>query len=279
MAGELEQPRATRRELGAEAARLGASFGLGGPPQGVYRARRRSTQWGCGTSMLVAAGVLAIVIPEAQHRLTPLWAIVVGAVTVGGLLLMAFAPRSKWDRLFWYPGGLAQRLATEPEPKILRWADAATVRIGYDTSDDSLILDRCIVDGPDQLAIEADRRYKAGLAAFAREAERVMEIKLVPRLTEAYERGQPVVFGELTISRAGLGYQPRIGRSNWWLAWPEVRTVKAHGPGRGLYVHPKPRGRGKHWIGLEMVPNGILAHRLIEHAAAPYRIPVSLHRE
>jgi len=125
VAGEPEQPRPARRELGAEAARLGATFGLGGPPQGVYRARRRSTQWGCGTSMLVAAGVLAIVIPELQHRLTPLWAIVAGTVTVGGLLLMAFAPRSQWDRLFWYPGGLAQRLATEREPKILRWADAA----------------------------------------------------------------------------------------------------------------------------------------------------------
>jgi len=28
-----------------------------------------------------------------------------------------------------------------------------------------------------------------------------------------------------------------------------------------------------------MVPNGILAHRLIEHAAVPYQIPVSLNRE
>jgi hypothetical protein len=277
--GELEQPRPTRRELGTEAAGLGESFGLGGPPQGAYRARRRSTQWGCGTSMLVTAAVLAIVIPELQHRLSPLWAIVVGAATVGGLLLMAFAPRSTWDRLFWYPGGLAQRLAAEPEPKILRWADAATVRIAYDTSDDSLILDRCIVDGPDQVAVEADRKYKAGLAAFAREAERVMEIKLLPGLIEAYERGQPVAFGELAISRAGLGYQPRIGRNSWWLAWPEVRTVKAHGPGRGLYIHPTPRGRGKRWIDLEMVPNGILAHRLIEHAAIPYRIPVNLNRE
>jgi hypothetical protein len=153
--GELEQPRPSRRELGTEAARLGESFGLGGPPQGAYRARRRSTQGGCGTSMLVTAAVLAIVIPELQHRLTSLWAIVVGAVTVGGLLLMAFAPRSKW-----------------------------------------------------------------------------------------------------AISRAGLGYQPRIGRNSWWLAWPEVRTVKAHGPGRGLYIHPTPQGRGKRWITWRWSPTG-----------------------
>ncbi|HEY2518730.1 MAG TPA: hypothetical protein VGJ19_01365 [Streptosporangiaceae bacterium] len=280
MAGELEeQRRLTRRELGAEAARLGENFGLGGPPQGAYRARRRSTQWGCGTSVLATALVLAFVIPELQHRLTPLWALVVGAVTVGGLLLMAFAPRAKWDRLFWYPGGVAQRLAAEPEPKILRWADAATVRIAYDTGDDSIILDRCIVDGPGAAAIEADRKYQAGLAAFAREAERVIELTVLPGLTDAYQHGQPVVFGELTVSRAGLGYQPRMGRNSWWLRWPEVRTVKAHGPGRGLYVHPKPRGRGKRWINLELVPNGILAHRLIEHAAAPYQIPVNLNRE
>ena len=37
--------------------------------------------------------------------------------------------------------------------------------------------------------------------------------------------------------------------------------------------------RGKRWINLELVPNGILAHRLIEHAAAPYQFPVSLNRE
>jgi hypothetical protein len=47
----------------------------------------------------------------------------------------------------------------------------------------------------------------------------------------------------------------------------------------GLYIHPAPRGRGKRWINLEMVPNGILAHRLIEHAAIPNRIPVNLDRE
>ena len=100
---------------------------------------------------------------------------------------------------------------------------------------------------------------------------------MLPGLTGACEQGQPVVFGELTVSRAGLGYQPRLGRNSWWLAWPEVRMVKAHGP--GLYVHPKPRGHGKRWISLELVPNGILAHRVIEHAATPDRIPVSLIRE
>jgi hypothetical protein len=69
---------------------------------------------------------------------------------------------------------------------------------------------------------------------------------------------------------SGLGWQPRMGRrEGWWLPWPEVRVVKTHGPGRGLYVHPKPRGRGKHRVGLEMVPNGMLAHRLIKHVAAP----------
>ena len=38
-------------------------------------------------------------------------------------------------------------------------------------------------------------------------------------------------------------------------------------------------GRGKRWIGLKLVPNGILAHRLIEYAAASDRMPVNLIRE
>ncbi len=72
---------------------------------------------------------------------------------------------------------MAQRLATEPEPRVLRWADAAAVRVAFDTGDDSVNLDRCIVDGP----------------------------------------------------------------------------------ARGLYIFPKPRGRGRRWISLELVPNGVLA--------------------
>ena len=279
MAGEVERRRPAQHELDAEGARLAENFGLGDPCQGAVLARRHSTQWGCGTMVLASAAVLAFVIPEWQHRLTPLWAIVVGAAAVAGLLLLAFAPRARWDRLFWYPAGMAQRLATEPEPKVLRWADAAAVRVAFDTGDDSVNLDRCIVDGPGEAAIEADRGYKAGLTAFAREAERVIEIKLLPGLIEAYEHGQPVVFGELTITRAGLGYQPRLGHNGWWMTWPEVRMIKAHGPGRGLYIFPKPRGRGRRWISLELVPNGVLAHRLLEHAAAPHRVRADLIRE
>jgi hypothetical protein len=280
VAGELERRRPAKDDLAAEGARLGAGFGLEGPCQGAYRARRRSTQWGCGAGLLGWGAILAFVIPEFQHHWGSGWEVGAGVLAAAGAVVMTVAPRSKWDRLYWYPGGVAQRLAAEPEPRILRWADATGVRIVYDTSDDSLILDRCIVDGPGELSIDAGRGYKGGLAAFAREAERVLGDRLLPGLTAACDRGEPVEFGELTITAAGLGVQPaRPGREGWWLPWPEVRVVKAHGPGRGLYVHQKPWGRGKRWAGLEGVGNGMLAHRVIEHAAAPYRVPVTLSRE
>jgi hypothetical protein len=50
------------------------------------------------------------------------------------------------------------------------------------------------------------------------------------------------------------------------------------GPPQGAY---RARRRSTQWGcgNLEMVPNAILAHRLIEHAAIPYRIPVGLNRE
>jgi len=283
VAGELERRRPARGDLAAEGARLGASFGLGGAPQGAYRARRRSKQWGCGAGLLGWGAVLAFVIPEWQHHWASGWEAGAGVLAAVGVVVMTLAPRSKWDRLYWYPAGIAQRISTEPEPRILRWPDVTAVRIAYELDDESLLLASCIVDGPGSTPIEADRRYQGGLAAFAREAERVIEPRLLPGLIDAYERDQPVVFGDLTIARAGLGYQPsrgsRASAEGWWLPWPEVRVVKAHGPGRGLYVHPKPRGRGKRWAGLEGVANGLLAHRLIEHAAAPHGVPVTLSRE
>jgi hypothetical protein len=279
VAGAMEQRRPTRSELDREGARLGASFGLGGAPQAAHRARRRSAQWGYGTSVLGLAFISVFVVPDFQHRWTPEYVVALSAAVVVAVVLMAFAPRSKWDRLYWYPGGVAQRLATEPEPRILPWADATSVRVGYVSDDDSVTLDHCVVDGPGQVAVEVDRKYQGGLAAFAREAERVMEIKALPGLIGAYEHGQPVVFGELTITRAGLGYQPRIGRNSWSLPWAEVRAVKAYGPGRSLSVQPRPFGASKRWINLEELPNGLLAHRVVEHAAARYGIPVKLRRD
>jgi hypothetical protein len=108
----------------------------------------------------------------------------------------AWAPRAKWDRLFWYPGGIAQRLTTEPEPKILRWAGVTAVR--------------------------------AHLESFLAEAERVVAIELMP----------------------GLSYQPL-----------------------------RPRIHGNCWINLDGISNGVLARHVIEHAAAPCRMPVELRRE
>ena len=64
-----------------------------------------------------------------------------------GLTLTALAPRLERDRLFWYPDGIAQRVAAEPEPKILRWDDATGVRIGFDTDENSADLARCISAG------------------------------------------------------------------------------------------------------------------------------------
>jgi hypothetical protein len=44
-------------------------------------------------------------------------------------------------------------------------------------------------------------------------------------------------------------------------------------------VSLRPRIRGNRWINLSGISNGVLAHHVIEHAAARYRIPVELRRE
>jgi hypothetical protein len=258
----------------------------------VCLARRRSAQWGCGGSVIVVAAISVIVVPEWQHHYSPVWLGAAIVTAVAGVLVMALAPRAKWDRLFWYPGGIAQRLTSEPEPKILRWADATAVRVGFYEDEDSLHLNECVVDGPDGLSITVDYGYKQGrdkLRAFAQEAERAMTARLLPGLADTYRRGEPIVFGELTISQQGLSFRPaqaaRLGQPTradsgpWQLAWPDIRLVRAHGPGRGVKVHLRPRIRGNHWVSLEGVPNGLIAHRVIEQAAAWFRIPVEVKEE
>ena len=108
MAGELERRRPPRRELDADAARLGNSFGLGGPCQGICLARRRSTQWGCGAMVLGLTAISAFVVPDIQHHYTSAWGFAAAGAVLAGLMLIALAPRANWDRLYWYPGGIAR---------------------------------------------------------------------------------------------------------------------------------------------------------------------------
>jgi hypothetical protein len=282
MAGELERRRPTQPDLDAEGARLGENFGLGGPCQGAFAAQQRPGLWGIGALVAGTGAFLAVfVVPPLLHTAQLVLAIIAGAGVVIGLALMAVAPRSRWDRLYWFPDGIAQRVSTEPEPKILRWADVTAVRVGFSTGgDDSPVLARCLVDGPAGVLVEADGGYKSGLAAFAREAEQVMAARVLPGLTAACDRGEPVVFGELTITGHGLTVQPeREDRESWKLTWSQIQLIIAHGPGRALRVYLPPRGRKRRWIGLELVPNGFLAHHVIEHVAAAHDLPVTVQRE
>jgi hypothetical protein len=125
---------------------------------------------------LDAVAVLSVfVVPDLQHHFTATWWIAASGTALAGVALMMLAPRARWDRLYWYPGGIAQRLSGEREP--------------------------------------------------------------------------------------------------------DIRLVRAHGPGRGVKVHLRPRTRGSHWVNLAGVPSGLIAHRVIEQAAAWFRIPVEVKEE
>lgn len=103
--------------------------------------------------MIVVAAISVIVVPVWQYHYSPVWLGAAIVAAVAGVLVMTLAPRAKWDRLFWYPGGIAQRLTIEPEPKILRWAGVTAVRAHFDESDDSIDLDECTLDGPDGVSM------------------------------------------------------------------------------------------------------------------------------
>jgi len=53
------------------------------------------------------------------------------------------------------------------------------------------------------------------------------------------------------------------------MRWEEMARIDIDGPGRGIRIRQKaPMGAVRRWVGLAGCQNGVLAHHVIEHAAA-----------
>ena len=204
--GEIE---IRQEELLAEGARLGEEFGLG-PCATARAAKRRPAQFGCGASMLaVAAGVglPGLFIEGGVARIVI--AVVGGVMAIAGLVMIVGWQDVTWDRLFVYGGGLAQIVRGEPEPLVVRWEDVVTVSLSFGMDDDSWDTSSCTISGETSgrtgTSVTVDSAYGLGVVSeLAREAERVLAARLVPGLIQAYESGEPVIFGEMTIDRQGI---------------------------------------------------------------------------
>jgi len=256
-----------RGELPAEAAGLGEDFGLG-PCTAAYAVKRRSAGWWAGYALLLLAVMGGLVVIASSHGVVrEAAAITAGALAAASAALMARSPRAAWDRLLRYPGGLAQLVAGAPEPLIVRWDDVVAVSMTFGSSDDHDALDGITISGRTGTHVTADEDYGPRvLGELARQAERALAARLLPELIRAYESGEPVTFGEMSIERWGIAYGGGPDHAPQRMPWEDIRRITVDGPGRGIKIQTG-RMPGT-WIGLADCPNGVLAHHVISRAAA-----------
>jgi hypothetical protein len=107
-----------KAELEAQGDQLGAEFGLGKCT--LARVTMRPT-------------AVAIVAAGTAHRGEAIVGVVI-ALAVGGLL--QWRGSRHWERLFRYDAGLAEVSAEKAEPVVVRWADLASLKLRFASTED-----------------------------------------------------------------------------------------------------------------------------------------------
>src|SRR5215471_11668802 len=203
---------------------IGGEFGLGTIDQVVRQWRDRgrllSMGWGLVGATLVFGTWGLLVWLQSKDRLTREFVgVPIGSVAVLAVLLIALGERFKvmgcW--YFLYSGGVAQVARSEPKRRVLRWPEVETVTIILKTDSDGnprTEVDRCVLAGP---GTEITAGPGVGLLdedpgrILAAAAHRNLAPRLVPPLIQAWESGEPVTAGELSIGQEGItmpGWHP-----------------------------------------------------------------------
>jgi hypothetical protein len=230
-----------------------------------------------GSSMLVLGPLVASAVAVSPHYSTPgklATAAVAGAVDLAVVLLAWRAWPRKAGLLSWCQAGLAQQADDEPEPRIVRWDDVETVTVTwrelageYETS---FWLTRCVLRDQAGTEIAVDNAYGGAIPRqLAQAADRILTARLVPPLIRAFEAGEPARLADVSADRSGLTLAPagHPGESAV-IRWQDVRQI-SQPPAEPPHVIVIDLGhRRSRRISLSDQPNGILAVRLIEHAAA-----------
>jgi hypothetical protein len=275
------------REDVVEAGRFGEEFRFGQVKTVARITVRLGTGQLVGGVSLVTAGlVAALTVLLARIAAAPRLIVVAaaaGAALLGWQLIRSGSRPRAENRLYMYPGGLIQLVHAEPEPRVLRWEDLDSAEIGFDSiSEDSATgLDTCALRGSTgtEITVRADmRRFRWIPRQLAAEADRVLSARLIPQLIEAYEAGEPVVFGQARIDQAGVA----VGFSRFTTAaWTDITGVLIRYNVRSGFNVPaesvwfdRANRKGSIALGISGVRNGILVPHLIEHIAAQHGIPV-----
>ena len=271
---------------------IGGEFGLGTIDQVVRQWRDRGcllTVWSDLALAALLGGIGAFLFafpPHGDRRIKDFVGVFTGGTAVLAVLLIALGERFKVMRswYFLYSGGVAQVARTRPQPRVLvlRWTEVETVTVILETDDDGnpeTNVDRCVLSGP---GTEITAGPSAGLLAedpgpiLAAAAHRNLAPRLVPPLIHAWESGEPVTAGELSIGQDAITVP--TGTRHAWSQITSMAVTYASGPDPApiTRIDFRPAGTDRaDQISLSGIPNGIFLAHLIAHAATGHGVHVA----
>jgi hypothetical protein len=285
----------SRRADLAEAASLGAEFGLGGNAE-VARVRVPRTPFWMRQAILwlicclFVGGGLTIAALAASA-----WPgnLIGGLLTSAGIVAVWLLGRHArslviWHRIYRYPGGIVQMVSGEPEPRVLRWAEVDTVSLAfYDPDDGPIILTWCRLEGSgatiDAGGASGLRYPQAVIRDVARDAERRLAPRIAGSLISSYDVGEPIIAGTWRIDQAGVtSNQHKPGKARL-IPWGDVHSIRVSNRRhrRGDVDPPNaitlvPRGKLSLPLSLPLsgVPNGMFLPHLFAHVAERGGVPL-----
>jgi hypothetical protein len=256
------------------------SYGLGAW-RSELTARRPARRVGLGILVIILTSLIAVCFSPllfiVASNVTRLVSAAATLALIGtGRVMIRRAPPPQADRVLWYSGGLLQQLGDEPEPRVIRWDELASVAMSTSNEGDSsdLYVTRTVVSDQAGTTITVDRLYAAEAPPdLASKAIQGLTPRLVPALIRDFDAGVPVSFGGVRVDAEGITNACGVQASEPLLTrWAEMKRIDLAGPGAAVTVVT---GRfSSQRMSLDDVRNGPLAHHVIEHAAAGHGVEV-----
>lgn len=278
-----------RRADLAEAARLGAEFGLGDDAEAARVRVPRTPVWLRLTILTLAAAVSFAFTFMVGALVSSAWPgnLILGVLTPAAgaaLWLLARYARSLvvWHRIYRYRGGIIQIVSGEPEPRVLRWAAVETVTLGfYEPETGPPILVWCQLAGAAttiDVGGASNLRYPEGLIRdVARDAERNLAPRIAGSLVSSYQTGEPVIVGCWRIEQAGVISNHHKPRKSRLIPWGDVGEITVTTVRRRGDTNPPDEvilavrhQRLPRSLPLSGVPNGMFLPHLLEYIAGQH---------
>jgi hypothetical protein len=271
-----------KAELGADAQRLSAQFGLGECTE-AWRVPRLSFRKALGWIALVCLAVVGIVRMTSAHgqHLGTRGADEYLVALAAAVLAVVIPRRVRRTRVFLFENGIVQESNPGPRPRrvVLPWADLDTMRleVKLGKSEDQDHVAACVLGGRTGTSLtvggEAGTRVRGAVSAAA---ERVLAGRHVGPLIQLLDSGQPVAIGCLTVDRLGIYCQAGADNGGrWHIPWQQARSVSTRLEGQRVTVETE---QGPRRAVLDGEPNSFLARYVIEHAAERAEVPLGAGR-